>query len=171
MRSRMALTPIVTEKKQRAETISYAGADANNIYDLYIGINTGLLETTSTVQTGKKVFSVDVSVNFVSSSASITGPYSWMLIKLRQGQSIAAVFAATDASNWTNIGLSNARNQVIKSYMGLVGTQDGVILKQNIHISIPKIMQRVREGDVMALVFSSLIGGTLSIGSRFKTYT
>jgi len=171
MRRTMALTPIVTVKKQRAEVVTYAGLNANNVYTLYTGVAPGILETTSTVHTGKKVFSVDLSVNFISSSGGISGVFNWMLYKLRDGQSTNGEFAALDAASWSNIGLSNARNQVIKSYMGLVGTQDAGALRANVHISIPKIYQRVRQEDKLLLCFNSDIGGPLHIGSRFKTYT
>ncbi len=119
---------------------------------------------------GKKVFSVDVSVNFVNGSATEAGVYSWMLLKLRAGQSIVGEFAATDASSWSNIGLSNARNQIIKSFMGVMGTEDGVAVRNNFHIPIPRLMQRVREGDQLLLVFNADLGGPLHIGSRYKSY-
>ncbi len=170
MRSRMQLIPIVSTKKQRNEDITYAGLGANNIYNLYAGVGVGDVETTSTVQMGKKVFSVDVSVNFASGSGVTSATWAWMLLKLRAGQSIVGEFAAVNAAFWSNIGLSNARNQIIKSFMGIVTSEDGVPLRANLHIPIPRLMQRVREGDQLLLVFNADVAGPLSIGSRYKSY-
>ncbi len=163
--------PIVSYKHQKEEATSYVGGDASNITALYFGAAPGTIGTQDVIGAGHKVYSVDVSVNFVSGTGSITSEYNWMLVHLRQDQDIATLFAAVKPADWTNIGLSNGRNQVIKSFIGLVGTEDAGPLKQNLHIKIPKLWHRVREGDQLVLVFNATAAGSLVIGYRYKDYS
>ena len=169
-RMRTVRPPIVSFKHQRSENLTYAGLDANNNFTIYDTISQGMPTTPQNVPGGAKVFSIDVSVNFVSDTASSTGVFSWMIIKLRDGQGVADV-AATNASNWSNVGLSNMRNQIFETNMGVFPTEDGGVIRYNKHIKIPKIYHRCREGDTMVLVWNSDNAGTLSIGTRYKSYT
>ena len=170
-RMRRMLPPIVSYKHQVAESVSYAGLDANQQTVLYFGQPPVTPSGGNLVPAGHKVYSVDVSVNFVSGDQNTTGTYSWMLCYMRQDQQVNIIFAAVGAANWSVIGLSNARNQVIKSYMGIVGTEDAGPIRQNVHIKIPKIYQRVREGDQLILVFNADAAGTYSTGFRYKDYS
>ncbi len=153
-----------------AEKISYM-ANANQQVTLAQGVEIGTAVVTNQVPVGAKIYSVDVSVNFTSESGGTTGNWEWFLIKLRSGQSVDTDIAPTSAGDWSNLGASSIRNQIIKSYMGQIGTDDGTILQRNVHIPIPRIYQRMREGDFLVLVFNSSIGGASSIGYRYKTYT
>lgn len=170
-RFRRPMGVIVSEKKQRNENITYLGGNANNNYTLLTGIATGVAETVSTAHVGKKLFSVDVSVNFVNGTANTGSTYNWMVWKAHAGQTTSNEFAANNASSWSVIGLSNARNQIIKSYMGNTGTEDAQALQRNVHIKIPKHMQRIRQGDEYILIFNATESGALSTGSRFKVYS
>ncbi len=163
--------PIVTFKHQRNEDTSYLGAGANNQFNVWLGGAPGEQVTPLTVPAGRKVYSINVSLNFIHPSGSGTDVISWMLVHLRDGQLISTCFAATGASEWTNIGLSNCRNQVVKSFMALLGTEDSGPCSYNVHIKIPKIFQRVREGDIMAIVFNAVEPGPLSIGIRYKDFS
>ncbi len=162
--------PIVSYKHQRNETVSYVGTSLNNTFTVLSGVGPGEAESPNQAAAGHHVYSMDVSVNFVTSSGTGSGDYSWFLVHLRSDQTLASMFP-TPSSEWTTIGISKNRNQVIKSYMGVVGSEDGGIVRQNPHIKIPRIFQRIREGDVILLVFNGAEAGTLSIGARYKTYS
>ncbi len=164
------MNPIQSVKNQRNEDVTYAGADVNNVYNLAVGVAVGAATNTINIPTGSHVYSFDVSVNYINSSASINTTYSWMIVKFRQGQTTGSEFATPSGSSWTNIGLSNARNQIIKSFMGASPPSIGGGTKNNFHVPVPKMMQRMREGDVVSLVFNATEAGLLSIGSRYKYY-
>jgi len=171
MRRPMMRAPIVSYKHQRNENTTYVGALANNQYNVYVGVEPGQVNTPQGVAAGNKVYSVNISLNFIHPNAMGTDTPSWMLVYLRDGQTIPSCFAATAASEWSNIGLSNCRNQVIKSYMSLVGTEDAGPKVWNVHIKIPKIYQRVRQGDALVIIFTASDSGPLSIGTRFKSFS
>ena len=94
-----------------------------------------------------------------------------MLVCLRNGQTIATLFAGTKAADWSVIGLSNSRNQVIKSFTGIVGTEDAGAIRYNVHIPIPKMFQRIREGDQWVLVWNSFSPGPLTTAFRYKDFS
>ncbi len=166
------VAPIVSYKHQRNENTTYAGAAANNNYVVYTGVGPGAAASPNTVPAGNKVYSVDVSVNFIHLAGSGTDAPSWMLTHLRADQDITALFGGgSGASEWSSIGNSLARNQVIKSYMSLIGTEDAGPIKTNVHIKIPKMWHRVREGDILLITFNADQTGSLSIGTRFKSYS
>ncbi len=162
---------VVTYKHMFNQDTSYAGADANNFHILYQGGAPGSSSSIVAIPAGNRVYSVDVTVSFVNGSANAGGTWAWMLVYLRDGQDITSLIATSGAPRWSNVGLSNIRNQVIKTFMGVVGTEDGSTLNMTRHISIPKIYQRIREGDQLQLIFVGDQAGSLSTGSRFKDYS
>ncbi len=162
--------PIVSFKHQRNEDITYLGTNANNVFRIYLGGAPGSASASTNVPAGNRVYSIDVTVNYVVETANSGSTFSWMVAHFRSGQDPNALFPGVN-SNWTTIGSSNGRNQVIKSYMGVVGTEDGGLLRHNIHIKIPKQWHRVREGDTLELFFAGSEAGILSIGTRFKNYS
>ena len=165
---RRSSPPLVTYKHQRNENLTYIGSAANQNYVIYTGGNQGSQTSAMQVPTGARVESVNVSVNFASGSGALTGTLSWMIVKFRDSQQ-ASDIAVTDASAWSNIGLSMMRNQVFVSHMAIFATEDGGVYRFNKQILIPKIYQRVREGDVLMLIFNANEAGPLSIGTRFKS--
>ncbi len=171
MRRPMMRAPIVSYKHQRNEDTTYAGGGITNQMNVYEGVEPGAQGTPANVPAGNKVYSVNISLNFIVPSGSGTDTPSWFLAHLRQGQTISILFPGLSATQWTNIGLSKARNQVLKSYMSLIGTEDSGPIRYNVHIKIPKMYQRVREGDILAIVFSAQTVGPLSIGVRYKSFS
>jgi len=131
-----------------------------------VGVATKI--TGKEVPVGANVYSVDVTVNYVTGGGAQIGNFDWCLIKLREGQSVVSTITSPD---WTDIGLSSGRNQVIKSYTTMFGTDDGAIVKYNVHIKIPKSMQRVRSGDLLVIAFQASQSGTSVTGARYKYYT
>ena len=167
----MMRAPIVSYKHQRNENTTYIGTGANNSFVLYTGTAPGETASPNTVPAGNKVYSVDVSVNFIHPEGSGTDTPSWMLVHFRAGQELDSLFANPNASEWSNIGLSLARNQVIKSFMSIVGSEDAGPRQWNMHIKIPKLWHRIREGDILILTFNAQSAGSLSIGTRFKSFS
>lgn len=170
-RSRPMSAPIVSNKHQRAEDLSYIGAFGNNNYMVYQGTAVNVATQVGDIPNGQKVYSIDVSLTFIHQSGSGSGRISWMLVHLRDGQTIGNLFASNDASNWSNIGLSKGKNQVIKSYMSAIGTEDAGARQWIVHIKIPKMWHRVREGDSLVILFNGDQAGLLSTGTRFKSYS
>ncbi len=163
--------PIVSYKHQATTDTSYTGANANSVHRLYIGTSPGSEDTPLSVSAGSKVYSVDVVVTFIHGAGTGDTNMSWMLTKLRTDQVVSSLFDSVGASNWSTIGLSNGRNQVIKSYMGQAGTEDAGPKTWNIHIKIPKIYQRVREGDTLDITFNASDTGSLRLAHRYKSYS
>ncbi len=157
-------------KHQRQESVTYAGADANNVFQVVTAVAQGTVITPGNVPVGAMVYSVDVSVNFVNSSASVNTTYEWFIVKFRDGQNAGGEFGTPNGASWSSIGLSDSRNQVIKSFMGVATPNDGGKVVNNFHIPIPKLMQRTRQGDVISLIWNSTQAGLLSIGARYKHY-
>ena len=119
------------------------------------------------VPVGAIVKSLFISVNFVSGSSNETGNFEWCLMKLREGQSVVTLITNP---NWTNIGLGSGRNQVIKSFMAIFGTEDAGSIRYNLQIKIPRLYQRMRSGDSFVLALQSSAAGSLSTGARYKYY-
>lgn len=165
------LNPIQSVKKQFSQEASYAGAGANAFHAVFTGVETGTTGTVSNAPVGSKVYGVYVVVDFINGSAATTGVANWFIWKARSGQAAGTAFAATNAPNWTNIGNSDARNQVIRSETAVIPPNDGGRYRFARYIPLPPGMQRVREGDVLQIVFASDLAGTLLTAHRFKTYT
>ena len=170
-RRRTIRAPIVSYKHQRAEDVTYVGAGSNHQFNIINVIGPGEPSTPTDVAAGHKVYGVNISLNFIHPSGSGTDTPKWMVVYLRADQSIATLFAATNAADWSNIGLSNARNQVIKSFMSVIGTEDSGPRIYNIRVKLPRIYQRLREGDRLVIIFNAVTAGPLSIGVRYKEFS
>ncbi len=166
---RMRLNPIQSVKNQIAQKLSYAGASANNIFNIATVVDVGAPTKITGVEcpVGSHVFSVYVTVDYIVTAASTAGTCDICVVKLRAGQVFATEFTNCD---WTNLGLAAARNQIIKSYMTVHPTEDAGKVHWSGQIPIPKHMQRMRDGDVLMLVFNAANAGTLAIGARYKYY-
>ena len=169
-RRQVMRAPIVSFKHQRSEIISYVGGNANNEFVVNFGTDTNVAVAPGTTPNGNKQYSVDVTINFVSGSANAGTDFSWMLVHLREEQTVLGLFG-TQASNWSSIGLASAKNQVIESHMGTVATEDGGSYAFKKHIKLPKMWHRVRNGDQLILVWNCSLGGVLAQGVRYKTYS
>ncbi len=167
-RMRMRMNPIQSVKNQMAT--KQTAISNTNVVD-FIAVSSEVGEPTKItgreVPVGATIYSIDVSVNFISESGTITGNFDWCLLKIRSGQAVSTLIVSPD---WTNLGLSTGRNQIIKSFMSLFGTEDAGSIRYNLHIKIPKIYQRMRSGDTFALVMQSSSAGSLASGARYKYY-
>lgn len=163
--------PIVSYKHQAQDNSSYVGANANLTHRLYSGVSPGSEATPTEVPAGNKVYSVDVVVTFIHASAAGDTNINWMLTKLRADQNVSTLFASPSGADWSNIGLSLGRNQVIKSYIGQAGSEDAGPKSWVVHIKIPKIYQRVREGDVLDITFNASDTGSVILAHRYKSFS
>ncbi len=167
-RMRMRMNPIQSVKQQMAQKQSIL-ADTNIQHFVMDASEVGspTKVTGIEVPVGAIVYSMDVSINFVSSTGGITGNIDWCFVKLRDGQVFDTILVSPD---WSDLGLASGRNQVIKSYMAIFGTEDAGPKIWNLHIKIPKVYQRTRAGDRFIIVFRSSEAGSLSTGARYKYY-
>ncbi len=167
-RMRRRMNPIQSVKNQLATKQSLLGATLEQIFIAQtVDVGSPTKVTGREVPTGASIYSIDVSVNFVSSTGGITGNFDWVLIKTREGQGVVSLITSPD---WTDIGLANGRNQVIKSYMTIYGTEDAGSVKYNLHIKIPRIYQRMRAGDNFVIALEASDAGSLAVGARYKYY-
>ena len=170
-RARRMSAPIVSQKVQFAIPLSYVGAGANAESLIAFGVPVGTDQVLITnVPNGAKVYNIHCQAGFVSGTGGTTGIWSFMIVKLRDGQSIGTEFATINASQWSNIGLSKIKNQVIKSFTGIVATEDAGAVNLNFNCKIPKIYQRMRDGDSIIGVFTADLAGTLQTAFRYKYY-
>ncbi len=169
--SRRMAAPIVSYKHQASTAVTYGGTDANNITFIMLGGAPNSEQSGINVSAGHKVYSVDLSVSYSLTAGSGTSTFSWMLVHLRDDQNIGSLFAASGASNWSTIGVSKGRNQVIKSFTGIVGSEDAGPRLYNLHIKIPKQWHRIREGDALVIVFNADEIGSLLTAHRYKDYS
>ncbi len=163
--------PVVSYKHQRQTDTTYIGTSANAITTFYTGGAPGATASIGVVPAGNKVFSVNVSVNFVQTSSSGNSRIEWCIVHLRADQTFDSLFASPGGCNWTTIGNSMGRNQIIKSFIGLVGSEDAGAQRWNLHVKIPKMWHRVREGDSLILVFNAENAGALTVGTRYKSFS
>ena len=171
-RRRMVMrAPVVSYKHQRQTDVTYIGTNANQVITFYTGSAPGATAGVGTVPAGNKVFSLDISVNFVQTSSSGNSRIEWCIVHLRADQDFDTLFASPGGCNWSNIGLSLGRNQILKSFIGLVGSEDAGAQRWNLHVKIPKMWHRVREGDKLLCIFNAENAGALTIGTRFKSFS
>ena len=137
-------------------------------FNIIQGIGPGAARLTGAeVQAGAHVFGVDLYLNFVNASASTAGDVDWYYIVLRTGQTL------TDAPtpDFSSIGLSNMRNQILWSEALQIGTEDGQLIRRFKHVKIPKMYRRIREGDVHMIVYGIAEALNQSFATRFKSYS
>lgn len=139
----------------------------DNLFNLLIGIAPQETRTTGNqVSAGSHVFSMDVYVNALVPSGSGNTTFNYYIAFRRQGQSSTAL---PDA-DFSSIGLSLLRNQIIFSDLNQIGTEDAGPMKRKIHIRVPKLYQRVREGDQWDLVYGHSDAIETNLGFRAKAY-
>ena len=114
------------------------------------------------VPAGAIVSQIDVYLNLIVPSGSGNATVVYFVICRRAGQS------AVPASSFTAIGLSDMRNQVIRSEMTMIGTEDAGPLRTKFKVKIPKTYQRIREGDDISLIVQSTEASEMSAGCRYR---
>lgn len=119
------------------------------------------------VPIGAYVYGLELWVQFVGSSGTVTANYKWFIAKARQGQDLLLDFPSPD---FTDIGLSNVRNQIFHSESNLVGTEDAGPYRFHRHLNLPKNMQRFRAGDTLFVKSLSDVAGVESINFIYKYY-
>ncbi len=122
--------------------------------------NTKLIGTE--VPVGAKVQSMDVYVNAISQTGGTVGSYVYYMAKVKTGQG-----ASFPIPSFSGIGLSKVRNQIFKSEMTLIGTEDAGPLRTKFRQKIPKSMQRIADGDKISLFFICDTAIVSSVGVRY----
>ncbi len=116
---------------------------------------------------GSKVSSLYLSIFIIGSTgAPIDGSINWYIAKQRDGQA-AGAFPTPG-----NTGLSSVRNQIFHEEKGLSGSGDGTPMVFKGVIVIPKVFQRIRQGDQMfiRIRINGTVGATFCIKAIYKSY-
>ncbi len=164
-RQMSVITSVKNQRTEKQTTIANANIEHVVAIAVEQGVPTKVIG--NEVPVGAKIFRVILTINYVSASSAETGTFDWCCMKLREGQTVTSTIVTPD---WTNIGLSNARNQVFRSDSTLVGTEDAGPYRRLVSVKIPKIYQRMRAGDSLVLVTRSDIAGVSNMGSLYKYY-
>lgn len=168
-RRMMASRPIVQSiKNQFASKQSLVPATATSIQyavTVPVGAPTKLLGTE--VPAGAKVYSVQCFINVINPTGTGDGNLDYFFAKARSGQTLNNDFPDPD---FTDIGLSDVRNQIFKSSSKLFGSEDAGPLQHQFRLKIPKIYQRMRDGDILFLKIEASIACEISIGFIYKYY-
>ncbi len=170
-RSRPMRAPIISFKHQHSDILTYVGGNANNEFEINVGTSQVSPVTSLTTPLGNKHYSVDISVNFVNNSTTTATDWGWFICHLRQDQTVTSLYGSSSSANWSVLGAGQGKNQIIVSYMGTTSSINGSMYNFTRHIRIPKLWNRVRDGDKLVLVWNSAQAGVLAIGARFKTYS
>ena len=166
-RRRMSVASVTSLKNQHGRKQNTVPGTKNFI-SVMTAIPPGEARTLgSQVPAGAHVYSVACDLNWIHGSGSGAGSLDWYFIFMRAGQEIADAPTA----DWSDIGLSNLRNQIIYSELNEIGTEDAGAVKRRVRIKVPKLYQRVREGDVWRLVYDNSDTVEENIGFRFKSFT
>lgn len=118
----------------------------------------------SQVSVGAHVRTIDLYLNWISTSSSGHVDISYYFIFRRSGQDLADIPNA----NFSDIGNSKVRNQIILSEIVQSGSEDAGGISRRHRIRVPKMFGRIREGDTWSLVFDSSANIEANIGFRFK---
>ena len=111
---------------------------------------------------GEKVFRMHIDLDIVSTSGGVVGSYQIYLIKLREGQTAPAA---------NSVGVSNLRNQIWFQKAGVFPTEDGGTVGISRWFKVPKIYQRMREGDIFGLVFVANASYTFTGQAIYKSFS
>ena len=127
-----------------------------------VGVNENIKVLGTEVPSSAIVSQVTVYLNLIVPSGSGNATVVYYVICRRAGQS------DVPASSFTAIGLSDMRNQVIKSEMTMIGTEDAGPLRTKFKVNIPKTYQRIREGDLIDLIVNVTEASEMSAGCRYR---
>jgi len=119
------------------------------------------------VQPGSHIFRMNVYINALVPSGSGNTNFDYYIVFRRSGQTSANLPEA----DFSSIGLSTLRNQIIFSDLNQIGTEDAGPMKRKISIKVPKMYQRIREGDLWDLVYGHSAAVETNLGFRAKSFS
>jgi len=121
----------------------------------------------SEVPAGNHVYRYNLNINAIIASGSGQGKFDCYVAFLRAGQTVSDL----PDSDWSSIGLSNLRNQIIWSKLNQMGSEDAGPVKIVISIPVPKLYRRIREGDSAVLIFGNSDAIEINFGVRFSSFS
>lgn len=160
-------TIIQSVKNQHNVTISAVGGATNN-FPIATAVDVGVATkiTGQEVPTGAIVTSLILWVQCDSSSGGVSGEVTWYIAKRRGGQ----VNADLPIPDFTAMGLSDLRNQIIHSDTSLYGTQDAGPYRFKMLVRIPKLYHRMRSGDQLVIRIASSVATSMKVAFIYKYY-
>ncbi len=166
-RRRMNRNPGVKLKNQHNFKASIT-VGPKNAYVLMAAIPPGAARVTGDqVPAGNHVYRYNLNLNAIHPTGSGSGNLDLYVAFLRAGQTTADL---PDA-DWSAIGLSTLRNQIIWSELNQIGSEDAGPYKRKVSIPVPKLYQRVREGDQAVLIWGNSQTIEINYGVRFSSFS
>ncbi len=164
---RMSMKGVTSLKMQHGRAQSDIAGVRNN-FSLLFGIKPGQARVTGTeAAAGSHVYSFDLYINAIVDSGGGNSNFDCYVIFLRDGQTIST----SPEADFTDIGLSPRRNQIIYSDLNQLGSEDAGPLRRKIHIKVPKLYQRIRESDLWVFVYGHSANIQTNLGFRAKNYS
>ena len=159
--------PVKTKNQISLKESSIAGT--KHRFDLVTSLAPGEQRTLSgQVQAGDHVYRINLSVNATIASSAGNTDFDFYVACIRSGQTLGTLPSA----DWSDIGLSNLRNQIIYSEQNQIGSEDAGPLKRKISIKIPKIYQRIRQGDFIMFVYDNPGDDVqVNLGARYSSFS
>jgi len=139
------------------------------VYVVVNGIAPGAARITGAdVPAGGHVYIINVVLNAINTTSADSSSFHFYFAIVRHSQDITVDFPSPD---WSDIGLSNVRNQIFYSDLNVIGTEDAGGIKRKFALKVPKIYQRVREGDRLVMIVKTTDNINASYGWRFSSFT
>jgi len=162
----MSRIPVKRTKNQtNTDQSILAGASVGIVIALGVKPTGDVKVTGNEVTAGSIIKQVSCYVNVTPPTAAVDSLQYYIAMQ-RNGQD----FINQLQPDFTSIGLSANRNQVIWSDMDQTGSGEGPTVRKKFRLKIPKIYQRLREGDALLFVIKSAQGSETSIGFRYQWY-
>ena len=143
---------------------------SKHIFDVVGVLQTGEQRTVSgQVTPGSHIYRINFSVNAIVASGAGSTDFDFYVCILRSGQTVGATFPTAD---WSDIGLSKVRNQIFYSDANQIGSEDAGPLRRKFSVKLPKIYQRMRDGDSIKLIYDNPGDNVqVSMNARFSSFS
>ncbi len=172
MRRRMrraptAVYPVKTKNQHSLKQNTTIGT--KNSWTILFGTGVGASRVAITdVAAGNHVYRLTFNINAIHPSGSGSGNFDFYICYMRHGQVINTDFPSAD---WSDIGLSKVRNQIFYSEQNQLGTEDGGRYTRKFSVKVPKLCQRIREGDSIRLIWDNSETLNTNFGVRFSSFS
>ncbi len=168
MRRRMMPIPYPVKTKNQHSLKLSVVPGVKNAWTIIQGTKPGTERVDgTTVPAGNHVYRLNFAINAIHASGSGSGDFDFYVAYIRSGQTIASDFPSAD---WSDIGLSPVRNQIWHSEAHQIGTEDAGPIKRKFSLKLPKMIQRIREGDEIKFVYDNSNSIVTNFGVRYSSF-
>ncbi len=167
-RMRMMRAPITSFRQIGDLGLSMVGSATENTV-IGTARTTDVVGFTNTVvAVGSKISRIRIVINAHGAGGADSGFLDWYLCKARGAQNVTTEFPSATA-----MGNSDVRNQIFYTQYDAYTSQDGGTYKHDRWVKIPKLYQRMRDGDNFIIKFRNNSTSNLeySLHYDYKAYT